>query len=67
MATGGMGDVLTGIIAGILAQGLSLKDSVEAGVDLHSKAADLACLETGEVSLTPSDVISELRSLLRYD
>ena len=67
MATGGMGDVLTGIIAGILAQGLSLKDSAEAGVDLHSKAADLACLETGEVSLTPSDVISELRSLLRYD
>ena len=67
MATGGMGDVLTGIIAGILAQGLSLKDAAEAGVDLHSKAADLASLETGEVGLTPSDVISELRSLLRYD
>ena len=67
MATGGMGDVLTGIIAGILAQGLSLKDAAEAGVDLHSKASDLASLETGEVGLTPSDVISELRSLLRYD
>jgi len=40
MATGGMGDVLTGIIAGILAQGLTLKDAAEAGVDLHAKAAD---------------------------
>ena len=67
MATGGMGDVLTGIIAGILAQGLSLKDASETGVDLHAKAADLASLEVGEAGLTPSDVIEELRLLLRYD
>ena len=67
MATGGMGDVLTGIIAGLLAQGLSLKDASETGVDLHAKAADLASLEVGEAGLTPSDVIEELRLLLRYD
>ena len=67
MATGGMGDVLTGIIAGILAQGLTLKDAAEAGVDLHAKAADQASLEFGEAGLTSSDIINELRYLLKYD
>ena len=67
MATGGMGDVLTGIIAGILAQGLSIRDAVEAAVDLHAKSADLMSSEVGEVGLTPSDVIEGLRFLLRYD
>ena len=67
MATGGMGDVLTGIIAGILAQGLSIRDAVEAAVDLHAKSADLMSSEVGEVGLTPSDVIEGLRILLRYD
>ena len=67
MATGGMGDVLTGVIAGLLAQGLSLKDATEAGVDLHAKAADLASLEVGEAGLTPSDVIEELRIMLKYE
>ena len=67
MAAGGMGDVLTGVIAGLLAQGLSLKDATEAGVDLHAKAADSASLEVGEAGLTPSDVIEELRLILRYE
>ncbi len=42
MATGGMGDVLTGIISGLLAQGLSLFDAACAGVYLHGLAGDLA-------------------------
>ena len=67
MATGGMGDVLTGIIAGILAQGLSIRDAVEAAVDLHAKSADHMSSEVSEVGLTPSDVIEGLRILLRYD
>ena len=67
MATGGMGDVLTGIIAGLLAQGLTLKEAAEAGVDLHAKAADQASLEFGEAGLTSNDVINELRYLLKYD
>ena len=67
MATGGMGDVLTGIIAGLLAQGLTLKEAAEAGVDLHAKAADQASLEFGEAGLTPSDVINELKYILKYD
>ena len=67
MATGGMGDVLTGIIAGLLAQGLTLKEAAEAGVDIHAKAADQASLEFGEAGLTSSDVINELKYLLKYD
>ena len=67
MATGGMGDVLTGIIAGLLAQGLTLKEAAEAGVDLHAKAADQASLEFGEAGLTSSDVINELKYLLKYN
>ena len=67
MATGGMGDVLTGIIAGLLAQGLTLREAAEAGVDLHAKAADQASLEFGEAGLTSSDVINELKYLLKYD
>ena len=67
MASGGMGDVLTGIIAGMIAQGLTAKEACEVGVDLHAKAADQASFDLGEVGLTPSDVIEELRYLLKYD
>ena len=67
MASGGMGDVLTGVIAGLLAQGLTIKEAAEAGVDLHAKAADQSSLELGEAGLTSSDVIEELRYLLKYD
>lgn len=42
MATGGMGDVLTGIIAGLVAQGLSLEEATKTGVFLHAKAGDKA-------------------------
>ena len=58
---------MTGIIAGILAQGLNIRDAVEASVDLHAKSADLMSLEVGEAGLTPSDVIEGLRILLRYE
>ena len=67
MATGGMGDILTGLIAGLLAQGLNTSDAVEMGVDLHAKSADLASLEVGEIGLLPSDVLEEIRYLLQYD
>ena len=42
MASGGMGDVLSGVIGALLAQGLSLFDAASAGVYLHASAADLA-------------------------
>ncbi len=63
MASGGMGDVLTGIIAGLLAQGLELYDAARFGVQLHAQSADMAALD-GERGLLASDLFSPLRSLV---
>jgi len=63
MASGGMGDVLTGIIAGLLAQGLSLVDAACAGVYIHAKAGDRAAQE-GERGLLASDLMPHLRQLV---
>jgi NAD(P)H-hydrate epimerase len=60
MAVGGMGDVLTGVIAGLLAQGLALEDAARAGVLLHALAGDRAAT-VAERGLLPSDVIAALR------
>ncbi len=59
MATGGTGDVLTGILAGLLAQfpQASSTEAVKAGVYLQGLAGDLASQEVGEVSLVAGDVI----------
>ena len=64
MASGGMGDVLTGVIAGLLAQGLDLRDAAECGVCLHAAAADVAVAEGGERGLLGTDVIAQLRRLV---
>jgi len=66
MATGGMGDVLTGIVAGMVAQGLSLTDAAAAGVCLHAAAADRAA-QAGERGLLANDLQIELRLLLNTD
>lgn len=63
MATGGMGDVLTGIIAGLLAQGLTLWQAALAGVYLHGRAGDRAA-ETGERGLLAMDLMPFLRKLV---
>jgi len=63
MASGGMGDVLTGIIAGLLAQGFSAADAAEMGVCLHGAAADQAA-QKGERGLLASDLMPEIRPLL---
>ncbi len=63
MASGGMGDVLTGVIAGLLAQGLSLNDAAHLGVCLHASAGDLAARE-GERGLLASDLMPWLRQLV---
>jgi len=59
-----MGDVLTGVIAGLLAQGLEQRDAVECGVCLHAAAADVAAAEGGERGLLGGDVIAQLRALV---
>jgi ADP-dependent NAD(P)H-hydrate dehydratase len=56
MATGGMGDVLTGLITALCCQHLEPFDAARLGVHLHGLAGDLAAEEMGEVSLVASDL-----------
>lgn len=60
MATGGSGDVLTGIILALLAQGHSQENAAQLGTFVHGLAGDIACRRTGEISLTASDIIAAL-------
>ncbi len=60
MAVGGMGDVLTGVIAALRAQGLGSLDAAAAGVQLHAEAGDLAARD-GERGLLPGDLLPFLR------
>ena len=62
MASGGMGDVLTGIIAGLLAQELPPAAAARAGVCMHAAAAD-ACAAGGERGMLASDLMHQLRRL----
>ena len=64
MASGGMGDVLSGVLAALLAQGLGLFEAASAGVWLHGKAADLAADEHGERGLLAGDLMPFLRKLI---
>lgn len=64
MASGGMGDVLTGIIVALLAQKISLTDAAKLGVWLHSNAADLNAKSHGQRGLLASDLLPHLRELL---
>jgi hydroxyethylthiazole kinase-like uncharacterized protein yjeF len=63
MATGGMGDTLTGIVAALLAQKLPLEDAARFGVLVHARAGDLAA-QHGERGLLPSDLIDSLRAVV---
>jgi NAD(P)H-hydrate epimerase len=58
MATGGSGDVLSGIIAGLLARGLDPKDAAITGVFVHGLAGDLAADDFGKVSLCATDILN---------
>jgi NAD(P)H-hydrate epimerase len=60
MATGGAGDVLTGVIAGLLAQGIEPFDAARLGAHVHGLAGDLAAGETGETSLAAGDIMRSL-------
>lgn len=63
MATGGMGDVLSGVIASLLAQGLPAFEASVAGALLHATAGDAAARVDGERGLLPSDLFPHLRRL----
>jgi len=60
MATGGTGDVLTGVITALVCQGLTPFDAAHLGVYLHGMAGDLAAEQLGQVSLTARDLIDFL-------
>lgn len=60
MATAGSGDVLTGIITGLLARGYQRRDACEVGMYLHGLAGDLAAKDLGKESLVASDIIKYL-------
>jgi len=65
MASAGMGDVLTGMIASLLAQGLAPECALIAGVYLHGAAADVAAAQgAGPIGLTASEIIDTARALL---
>jgi NAD(P)H-hydrate epimerase len=60
MATGGSGDVLTGVITGLVCQGLAPFEAAQLGVYVHGMAGDLAVARLGEVSLTARDLVDWL-------
>jgi NAD(P)H-hydrate epimerase len=60
MATGGTGDVLTGVITALLCQGLEPFDAARLGVHLHGLAGDLAAAEWGQISLISFDLVDFL-------
>ncbi len=65
MATGGTGDVLTGMIGGFLAQGLPAMQAACLGVYLHGLAGDIAARELGEASLIAGDVIEKIPQAMK--
>ncbi|HUT42154.1 MAG TPA: NAD(P)H-hydrate dehydratase [Gammaproteobacteria bacterium] len=63
MASGGMGDVLSGVLGALLAQGMGLPEAAVTGVCLHARAADHAARD-GERGLIARDVIGALRAMI---
>lgn len=64
MATGGMGDVLSGVISALLAQGMAADIAALYGTCIHAKAADLAAQSGGERGMLASDLFVYLRQLV---
>ncbi|MEI8176623.1 MAG: NAD(P)H-hydrate dehydratase [Candidatus Omnitrophota bacterium] len=65
MASAGVGDILTGVIASFLGQGLSSYDAARLGVHVHGMAGDTAAKITGQLSLTATDILNKLPEVLR--
>ncbi len=65
MATGGSGDVLTGMIASLLGQGLTALEATLTAAYLHGLAGDLGAEELTEYSLTPSDLLIYLPKAIK--
>ena len=66
MATAGMGDILSGIIGSLLAQGFTPASAAACGVWIHARAGDLAAAR-GERGLLASDLLDQIRSAVNYN
>ncbi len=65
MAKAGAGDVLTGIIAGLLALGMEESDAAAMGVYLHGRAGDLVKLQSGEHGLLARELTEVLADIIK--
>ena len=65
MAVGGSGDVLAGIITGLLGQGIAPLEAAACGAWLHGAAGDLCAAETGQYGMLPTDMVAVLPRLLK--
>ena len=65
MSTAGSGDVLTGIISALLANGMSIKDAADCGVLIHSLAGEEAALKYSNTSMTAGNIIEEISTVFK--
>jgi NAD(P)H-hydrate epimerase len=65
MATGGSGDVLAGMIGGLLAEGMDLYEASKLGVYLHGRAGDAAALKKSAYSMTATDILDGIAEVTR--
>ena len=65
MATAGSGDVLSGILLALLAQGFTNEEAAKLGVWIHGKSGDLAAKDFGEVSMKAGDIIDYLPKAIK--
>lgn len=65
MAKGGSGDVLAGIIASLIGQGIEPEKAAYIGVWLHGRAGDLSAERLGEYGMTPTDMLSDIKIAIR--
>jgi ADP-dependent NAD(P)H-hydrate dehydratase / NAD(P)H-hydrate epimerase len=64
MASAGMGDLLSGIIGSLIAQGLSLEEAAKVGVSLHARAGDIVARDDGQRGMLAMDLIPAIRELI---
>jgi NAD(P)H-hydrate epimerase len=65
LASAGTGDVLSGIITGLVAQGLCLFDAAAAGVWLHGEAGEMVRLKLGDTGMTASDLLPVIPRVIK--
>ncbi|MGH7884868.1 MAG: ADP-dependent NAD(P)H-hydrate dehydratase, partial [Thermodesulfobacteriota bacterium] len=65
MASGGMGDVLTGMVGSFLAQGYSVLNSAILGTFIHGFAGDIASKKSGSIGLTATNVLNSIQKAIK--